>query len=281
MSRLGIFFAPNNARSKNVGRAMAAGAHKLGIPFELTASTRVRDTRRFSTVIFYGLAQGLRQIWRKQCAEGRVIYIDLGYWGRRKRTRYDGYHKLALNSRHPTDYFQQVKHSPVRFRKFRIPIRPWRKRGKHILLAGMSAKAAAQEGFTANEWERKTIAELRKHTDRPIVYRPKPNWRDAKPLPGTVFGSGQSLEDALKGCHAVVTHHSNVAVDGLLAGVPCISPQGVASVMGGTCLSQIEDPPMPDGREQWAADVAWTQWSIDEMQEGAALRYLLQEGLVQ
>ena len=39
------------------------------------------------------------------------------------------------------------------------------------------------------------------------------------------------LAVALRNCHAVCTHHSNVAVDALMAGIPVYSPYGVASVL--------------------------------------------------
>jgi hypothetical protein len=235
----------------------------------------------FDVAIFYGLAGGLARLMADYRDAGRrAIYADLGYWGRRKLSRWDGHHKLALNSRHPTAYFQSRPKTDERFRQFRIKIAPWRERGRHILLIGMSAKAAAAEGLLPEQWERQTVQRLRELTDRPIVYRPKPNWDAAHPIEGTVWGKGPELAQALVGAHAVVAHHSNAAVDALLAGVPCICPDGVASVLSGHQLEQIENPPMPDGREQWAWDLAWTQWSVEEIERGAAYRYLEDEGLL-
>lgn len=260
---------------------MARGVGRVGGYAALRSSLSHRLRCEFDVAIFYGLAGGLSKLLADYRNSGRrAVYIDLGYWGRRKLSRWDGYHKLALNSRHPTAYFQQRPKGPERFETFRIPIQPWRESGRHILLIGMSAKAAAAEGLRAEQWERETVARLRELTDRPIVYRPKPNWAEARPILGTEFGKGPSLEHALVNCHAVVAHHSNAAADALLAGIPCICPEGVASVLSGNRLEQIEDPPTPDGREQWAWDVAWTQWSVEEMEQGLAYRYLADEGLL-
>lgn len=258
---------------------MAAGARRLGLPMDYRPSTQYQRVQH-DVAIFYGLANGLRRVFDDYRDGHKAIYIDLGYWGRRKRTRYDGYHKLVLNNRHPTAYFQRRQHGPERFAQFGLQIQPWREAGKHILVIGMSAKAAAADGRPAESWESATINELRLITDRPIVYRPKPNWLEARPIPGSTFGKGQTLEEALRDCHAVVAHHSNAAVEALIAGVPCICPSGAASVLSGHELSQIETPPMPDGREQWAWDLAHTQYSIEEMQDGTALRYLMNEGLI-
>lgn len=262
---------------------MVKGSHTL-LDFEV----RHKDSRAYSgrpdsdVAIFYGLSDGLRQIfddYRTDPAR-RVIFADLGYFGRRKRSRYDGYHKLVLNARHPTEYFQREQHAPDRFASFGIPIQPWRKEGRHVLVVGMSAKAARAEGLVPEAWERETVNQLRRITHRPIVYRPKPNWDDARPIMGADFRKDQTLAEAFADCHAVVAHHSNVAVDALIAGIPCICPDGVASVMSGWNLTQIESPPMPKGRNQWAADLAYTQYSVDEMQDGRAFQYLLAEGLI-
>lgn len=280
MRRLGVFFAPNNNRSTIIGQAMADGARRLGLYVDHRSSLTYKGQPQHDAAIFYGLASGLDRIFRDYAERGAAVYIDLGYWGRRKRTRFDGFHKLAVNARHPTDYFQRRRHGSERFLSHSVQIRPWREAGDHILVAGMSAKAAYAEGIAPHSWERETIAELRKLTRRPIIYRPKPNWAEAKHIDGSTFDRDTPLEDMLTNCHAVVTHHSNVAVDALLAGVPCICPGGVASVLSGHDLEQIETPPMPAGREQWAADLAHTQWSVDEMRAGDAIRYLLDEGLI-
>lgn len=281
MRKIGVFFAPGNHRSQLIARAMAHGVARASGQVFLKSTVTHRDDCQYDVAIFYGLAGGGQRILEDYRSRGRrAIYIDLGYWGRRIASRWDGYHKLALNSRHPTAYFQRRPKSAERFQHFRMPICPWRKSGRHILLIGMSAKAAGAEGFVAEQWERETVKRLREITDRPIIYRPKPNWTEARPIEGTIFGAGPSLRQALQGCHAVVAHHSNAAVDALLAGVPCVCPDGAASLLSAHDLAEIESPPTPDGREQWAYDLAWTQWSVAEMESGAAYRYLDEEGLL-
>lgn len=259
---------------------MFAGVQRFGDKAELKSSLTYKGIPEYDVIVFYGLAGGLDRLFTDYRKTRKAVYVDLGYWGRRKRSRYDGYHKLAVNARHPTDYFQTRPHSADRFKQHGVPIRPWRETGRHILVAGMSAKAAHAEGLSPHSWERATIQRLRQLTDRPIIYRPKPNWIEAKPIPGSIFDKTTPLEAALHDCHAVVTHHSNVAVDALLAGVPCICPHGVASVLSGHRLEDIEALRKAVGRGQWAADLAWTQWSVDEMKSGAAWRYLRNEGLV-
>lgn len=236
--------------------------------------------------VFYGMSGNLRRIFEDYQAVGRIaVYIDLGYWSRRapggRKTRYNGYHKFSINARHPTAYFRNRQHDGGRLAVHGIAIQPWRSAGGHILIAGMGTKASKFEGFPYEEWERSAIDRIRAMTDRPIVYRPKPNCKQAKPIAGTIYSPPeQPIEAVLSNCHAVVTHHSNVAVDGLVAGVPCFCWEGVATPLALQSLAQIESPVTHDGREQWAADIAWTQWNLAEMADGSAWRYLRDEGLV-
>lgn len=281
--KVNVYYSVESGRSVEVARAMEAGArrHRYTVTRLQTAMYRQPDA---DVAVFYGLMRNIIDGYRRV---GRpTIYIDLGYWGRHEGGRRAGFHKLALNARHPTAYFQRRQHASSRFDHFQIPIREWRSpnRGGYILLAGMSAKAATAEGFRPEEWERSTIAHIRRYTDREIVYRPKPNWPDATDLPGTRMRRGKDgdIETYLDNCHAVVTHHSNAAIDALLYGVPVFCWDGVAAAPGKACsdLSRIENPPMAVAREQWAFDIAWTQWNIAEMTSGAAWQYLRDEGLV-
>lgn len=276
-----VYFAPLNERSVLVGKAMFAGIQASDPTVRMISAAQYRGRPESDVAVFYGLASGLSRILRDYRAGGRkAVYIDLGYWDRKKRTRFDGYHKLVINGRHPTDYFQARPHPRDRFEALGIKVAPWRAEGRHIIVAGMSAKAALVEGLAPQQWERATIAALRRLSRRPIVYRPKPNWLGSSPIPGSIYEKGTPLEAALCGAHAVVTHHSNVAVDAIMAGVPAICPEGVAAPMSGKCLEEIEAPPMPEGREQWAADIAYCQWTMAEMQSGRAWRHLIEEGLV-
>lgn len=284
--RVTLYYSSDSNRSVQIAQAMYSGMRRNSAGERLCLHLRkaLSFTKPDSDVaIFYGLHKHILSAYTKRGLP--AIYIDLGYWGRHEGGRREGFHKFALNTRHPTAYFQNRKHDSCRFRHFGVPIRDWqntRKKG-YILLAGMSAKAAKAEGFAPEEWERDAVKQIREHTDREIVYRPKPNWRAARQLQGTRMERGVDGDVGrwLEKCHAVVTHHSNVSVDAILAGVPVFCWDGVATAPGkaSSDLSQIETPPEAVDREQWAADIAWTQWSVPEMRSGAAWRYLKDEVL--
>jgi hypothetical protein len=274
-----VFYAPHNQRSKMIADVALNGFRVLGIHAKLRNSLSYVEPDS-DVAVFYGLAEGLDKVFADYKKEGKAIYIDLGYWGRRLSGRFDGYHKISINNRHATDYFQQRDYSSNRFDEFNIPIKPWRRYGNSIVIAGMSAKACWAEGLAPEQWERATVAELIKTTRRKIVYRPKPSWPGAKPIPGTIMQKSIDIAPCLQRCHAVVTHHSNLAIDAILAGVPAFCVEGLASAMSLSDLSQIENPIMPDNRHQWASNIAWTQFTPTEIHAGLPWQHMLNEGLI-
>ena len=280
MALVNVFFGPSSKRSKILAQAMHEGIVKCGDKVNLVNALSFDGRITADVAVFYGLSDRLKDVFRLYREKATAVYIDLGYWNRRIHSKHDGYHKISVNNRHPTAYFQNRQHDADRFKALGIEIQPWRAPGHSILLAGMSAKASQAEGFATEQWERNAARTIRIGTKMPIYYRPKPSWTGARIINGTLYQRNLELSKALEDCHAVVTHHSNVAVDALLAGVPVFCSEGVASVMGHTDLLKIAQPIRPEGREQWAADIAYCQWKLEEIVSGMPWDHLKAEGLV-
>ena len=269
--RVVIYQVRQHHRSRVVCEAMAAGLRAHGLRFDVAWADQYAGPTH-DIAIFYGLESKLGRALADYPAAGRhAFYIDLGYFGRREGGRWCGYHKIVLDGRHPTPYFLAVKPRVARFRRFGIVVRSWRARGRHIVLAGMGDKGARADGFEPEAWEMQALREIRQYTNRDVIYRPKPSWKKARPLPGCGYSpASQDCAAVLAEAWAVVTHHSNVAVDGLLGGIPAFCWEGVAMPMASQSLAEIEAPRMPEGREAWAEAIAHTQWNIREMHNGEA-----------
>lgn len=276
-----VLMAPGSRRARLISEAMSAGINKFG-DTSLIRKEEFYAGPHADGVVFYGLYGKIKTAFMDYKRAGKkAVYVDLGYWNRTEGGKLYGYHKVAINSRHPTAYYQRRSFPADRFARLGVKVEPWNKTGTHILIAGMGAKAADCEGFKPNEWEEAACRELRLYTDRPIMYRPKPSWRHATPIEGTLYSTWpHTLEEALTDCWAVVSHHSNVCVDAILAGVPAFCYHGVAAEMGQRDLSLIESPIYPDGRYEWACNIAYTQWRPDEMRSGACWKFLREEGIV-
>lgn len=286
MTRVAVISTRTTRRSLVVCEAMVAGIRAVGDACDVVDEADYPVRPDHEVAVFYGLGGRLRRIFQQYREAGlTAVYIDLGWWMRKEPTFYSGYHKFAINSRHPTAYFQKVKHHRDRFDVFGLGVQPRDRLGDAILLAGMGDKAATVEGFVVEEWERKAIARIREFTDREIIYRPKPSWKSAAPIEGTTFSHpDQPLDEVLVRARAVVTHHSNVAVDAQVIGIPTYSEDGVASVreIGVPLLERIETwgvAPVAE-RRQWLRDIAYQQWNVEEMTQGLPWRYLRTEGLV-
>lgn len=270
--RIACHLNPTSRRSSHLAQMMAEGARRHGLSVLLTQDFTAPAA---DIGVAYGWGHpGLFEAYRAR--GGHFAYLDLGWWGRKPRKDVlGGFHKVSINGREPGAYFRG-NYATDRFCRHGLTVAPWRPSGAHILLAGMSAKSAKTRGLRPQEWEMSMIAAIRALTDRPIVYRPKPSWLEATPLPGTIFSFPETpVETALRDCWMVVTLHSNVAVDALLAGVPVNVAEGVAAEFS-TPLAALESPLRQDGREQLMADIAYSQWSAKEMASGEAWRHLLE-----
>lgn len=237
---------------------------------------------------FYGLEGNIPAIFRHYRDHRRAaVYVDLGYWGRREGGRFTGYHKVVVNARHPTAYFQRHRTDFCidRFGRFEVPILPLRQSPGLILLAGMGDKGAIAEGFEPEQWERQVLTAIRAVTDRPVMYRPKPSWKEARPMPGTLY-SQRHQDIPWPQVSAVVTHHSNVAVEALLNGIPTWCWGGVAAPHARQFLEELARPltfqefPPNYVLRAWAQDIAYTQWSVAEIAAGRCWAHLLREELV-
>ena len=141
-----------------------------------------------------------------------------------------------------------------RFEQLNIKVQEWKK-GDKILVIPLSIPLATYLGIDAQVWLDYTIGRLKRTTDREIVVKGK---------------DGSSLIPYLDNCHAIVTHSSNAAVDGVIAGVPAFSTfdSGVSPVALSD-LSKIEDPIYPD-RRQWLYSLAYQQFTLEEFSNGTA-----------
>jgi hypothetical protein len=249
-------------RYQRVARAMAEGIAKCG---DQPVIYPVAGVPRADVAVMYGWK--LSQHYRKY---PQFVYADLGFWGR------DTYYRVTVNGWSPERYVKAGL-PDTRFRALGVEIQPWREAGDEVLIVGSSRKSAVQHGYEYMEWETKVAQQL-KDCGKRVVYRPKPTDPERRPIPGVGYDEGP-LEGSLAKAWAVVTHHSNAAVKALAAGVPVHCATGAAAAFSFP-LDRIADPPLLEGREQFLYDVAWLQWTIEEMESGACWAHLKERGLI-
>jgi hypothetical protein len=189
----------------------------------------------------------------------QYLYADIGYWDRER------YYRFSANGWAP-----QVKRGLPgdRFARLGLEVKPWRRDGRQIVVAGSTGKACRDHGLAYMEWE-KGACERLAGSGLQVVYRPKPRDPQAKAIPGFPLDQ-RPIGDALKAAKLWVTHHSNSALDALIAGVPIHCEMGAASALS----SPLGAEPNYEDRQDLLNGCAYLQWTLDEMRSGEAWAHL-------
>lgn len=270
-------FNDGHPRARPLAESLVEAARKAGWKFVETGQAHTQP--RADMIAGYGWRN--HPVYEAYRAAGcAYFYIDLGYWRRKMfRSDYGGLHKIVLNGRHATEYFRRRR--PADRLEFAPPLQEWKTGGRHILVTGVSEKSAMLSGLEYRAWETGMISRLRTITDRPIMYRPKPSDPKAQPIDGTEFSPPiVPIEAALDNAFALVTLHSNAALDAICAGIPIFCEEGLASVVSTPRLEDIETPLRDVDREQWLADVSYCHFYRRELSAGAVFELFKQDGLI-
>ena len=230
---------------------------------------------------FWGLAgNNISEIRKCMELNEEYYFVDTGYISKpihrypepkildEKRT----YFRICKGSFHTN---KGKVNTPERLEKLKqlgidAEFKGWRDTGKHILLCPSSPTVTFQmNGITQDEWVEVAKREIRKHTDREIIFRNKPR-------PGNKWWN-TDIKDDLKNCYALVTNYSLSAFDALLNYVPVFAEAN--SVMGPVTsrdISKIEKPLRPGRKtmEEWLKFVSENQFTLKEMASGKAYEIL-------
>lgn len=152
----------------------------------------------------------------------------------------------------------------------------WLNDGKYIVLCGQIPWDASVEGSDHLAWLKGAAERLKSYSRRPIKFRPHPMALQAfKPIPGTELSLVPLAED-LETAHCVVTYNSNAGVEALISGIPAFAHDhgSMCWQLANKSLISVDVPNRPD-RSQWLNDLAYCQWTLQEMKEGMAWRHLI------
>lgn len=262
--------------------ALAAGIRHCGDDVEATSD----DIKPCQLDCDYIGLHGLRRLdWLFHCMDTHTpfLYLDKGY--RRQEKERDWFWRVGVNETHPADYIAMGRHNSGRVARLQkamglpLQIPEWRAptAAGPIIIASSSEKFHVLHNLPPpREWVAGVIQKVRAHTKRPILYRPKPNYAGHGPIEGCqCVGSIKHMGGLFAGCHVLITHGSYICVDAMLAGVPSIVlGNGVLRHISSTDISEVEEPSLASHgeRQQAMANLAWTQYTVDEWQNGTAWR---------
>jgi hypothetical protein len=197
--------------------------------------------------------------------------------------------KVGLNGINRDAYFGPCNNNDDRHRLLGLSLKPWRTHGEYILICGQHDKSLQWQGMPSmSNWFMQTYREIRKHTDRPIIFRPHPRCR----LPHIELGlknvyrqepkdrwSYDDYDMGFDDVHCTISYSSNPGIHSILNGVPAfVGTSSLAYDVGNDIdfLHDVEAPLMPN-RQQWLNDYAHTEWTVQEITAGIPLKNLTSE----
>ena len=183
-------------------------------------------------------------------------FIDSGYTNFVEPNK--KWHRLTRNHLHFNNQFIAPADRLKNFAEFP---RAWRKEGKKILIVEPGEFAASIMHVEVKSWTESVIAELKKHTDRPIEIRSKVNKKTRTSLYKTLIKGDY---------YCTVSINSNSAVESIWAGIPAITlNKHVSNSVTRNSLAQVNDlyyGPLGD----WLAWLSYCQFTYDELMDGTA-----------
>ncbi len=215
-------------------------------------------------LIIRGLGGGSRKAIKHCWETGRQFYaIDTGYFGNGK-SKSKGWHRITHNALQytgaivdrPNDRLKKIGYNYTAFTP-----------GRKIMICPPSEKVMLLWGQPDPEtWVNNVIKELKKHTDRPIEVRLKPN--------RTERISTKSIDEALQdNVHCLVTYNSIAATEALMNGKPAIAlGPNAASALCNSNLNEVENLNLPtkDHMMNFMKHLSYCQFSKQEMMNGYA-----------
>ena len=220
------------------------------------------------------------ELWKEH--SGRKLIIELGYVKRRTyfSIGWDGMNGNAdfMNDGSPSDRWDKLD---VEFGNLDD--------GKNILVCGQVEDDAKVQDIDFNKWCGDMLKSVRKYGD--VVYRPSPKQRG-----NTIFGNtfvddgvcdipldvsyslNKPFIDELRDTKVCVIYNSTCGIESIIEGVPVFASSNDSMVyeLANHSIDMIDDPYFPsmETRQQWAYDLAYTQWTQDEISMGLPHRHL-------
>ena len=234
------------------------------------------------SVLWNGKMSKNKTVWEQNRMLNKpVIVLEVG--GIKRGTTW----KVGLNGINKDAYFGDVGMDSSRAISLGIKLKPWRTQGKYILVCGQHDKSLQWQNMPRmSNWFLDTYDEIRKHSDRPIIFRPHPRCRlehierglkhVTRQEPQHVNGTYDSFDMGFNDIHCTISYSSNPGIHSIIEGVPAfVSTHSLAYDVANDIdfLHDIENPLMPD-RQQWLNDYAHTEYTVDEISQGIPLKCL-------
>ncbi len=247
--------------------AFVKGLAEHGLTAEIVKGYVPRDA---DLAVFWGHHRRVDDIVVQQRQRGlNYLVMERGFFGDRYAMTSIGY-----NGQTGLADFCNENSPPDRWEQFEDLLKPWKPGKKYVLVMGQMPGDASVAHIDIRSWVRQTIFDLQAdgHT---VAHRPHPLDKSPHLVGGTEVLRGD-LAEVLAGASCVVTYSSTSGVDAVLAGIPTIAmdPRSMAYPVSRHSFNEAPKRKEPKDRLQWAYNLAYCQWSMEEIESGLAWEHL-------
>ena len=271
--------------AQNAGPVFDAFEHSCisnGHTISSNTSYHHTDCHVIWSVLFHGRMARNKDIWANSVRDNKaIIVLEVG--GIKRGTTW----KVAINGINRDAFFGDKGNDSKRAKALDLELKPWRTDGEYILLCGQHDKSLQWHNMPSmSNWFLNTYDEIRKHTERPILFRPHPRCRlphierglknVIRQEPTHLRGTYDDFDMAFDNVWATVSFSSNPGIHSIINGVPAfVGTSSLAYDVGNDIdfMHNIEHPLMPN-RQQWLNDYAWTEYTVEEIANGLPLAQL-------
>jgi hypothetical protein len=275
--KFSLFVNYGALNSKPVFSAFKTGIEQHGHSFVLNEMDA--DVAVIWSMLWSGRMKPNKQVWEHYRNKNKpVIILEVGALDR------NNLWKIAINSIDNTGYFGPTNNSNSRKNKLKLFEKPWRQ-SQNIIIACQNSNSYLWSNMLSQDtWLNNTINEIKKFTDRSIIIRPHPRFPVNIKRSDVIVQSPRKIsntydsydfEESLKSAWALINYNSNPAIISAINGIPVfVDKTSLAFPVGNISFSNINNPQMPD-RTQWLNDIAYTEWTLEEIESGEPLNRIL------
>jgi hypothetical protein len=271
----------DNFGARNSVPVFQAFAHAVNTcGHEVLRHSMDADVAVIWSVLWQGRMKPNQGVWEYYRNSGRpVIVLEVGGLHRGHTWR------VGLNGVNGSAQFGARGMDDQRAQSLGLNLIPWRDRGDYIIIATQHHNSEQWSGqCPTQQWVQETIAQIRRYSSRPIIVRSHPRAAVSLTLPDVTLQTPRHINDTydtydfptvLDRAWAVVNWNSNPGIESVIRGVPAfVGSTSLAAPVANLDLAEIESPKMPD-RQQWLNDLAYTEWTVEEIAQGLPLGRLI------
>ena len=195
-----------------------------------------------------------------------TIIIERGFIRRKD------YYSIGIGHFNGRADFKNHNSPRGRWDRLGVVLQPLRGDGEHILLCGQVPWDASVQHIDYHRWVKKTYNILKSNYNS-VIFKPHPLQTKAVNIPTTLLS--RKLSDILPECRFSVSFNSNSGVESIIEGVPTVSIDS-GSMVYNISSHDILNPMMPTAKRrfEWACNIAYAQWTLNEMKEGLPQKHL-------